>query len=142
MNSFSELVELHEGRKHRLYKDSVGATTGGVGHDFDAKGLSNAAIDFIKAEDMADAAADVEAVFGFTPNPTDARHAALLDMAFELGRTRLSGFVSLRGCWERQDWVGAAAAALDSQWARQVPARAAMDAEMLRTGAWPAIPTS
>lgn len=133
---FSDLVEQHEGRRKMLYRDSVGKLTGGVGHNFDDNGLSDVVIDFIKAQDCAVAVTTVSKVFGFIADPTNARHAGLLDMAFEMGETRLRAFVQLRACWEQSDWDGVATAAKNSAWAREVPHRATQDVALLRHGDW------
>lgn len=119
-----------------LYRDSIGKLTGGVGHNFDDNGLSDAAINFIKAEDCDIAVLTVFKVFGFTADQTNPRHAALLDMAFELGEPRLRAFVQLRACWDKEDWDGAAIAAKNSTWAREVPHRATQDVALLRHGDW------
>jgi lysozyme len=57
-----------------------------------------------------------------------------MDMAHNLGPTGLRGFVRMREAIACSAWDAAAEELLDSTYARQVPARAARNAEMLRTG--------
>jgi lysozyme len=62
------------------------------------------------------------------------RQCALIDMAFELGETGLAQFNGMRLAIKAGNWDIAASQALQSLWAHQVPGRAMMDAEMLRSG--------
>lgn len=66
-----------------------------------------------------------------------ARLAAMLDMAYNLGAHGLLEFTEMIACLEKHDFDGAADAVLHSKWASQVPARAADCAFMLRTGVFP-----
>jgi len=60
------------------------------------------------------------------------RQAALLSMAFNLGAPRLAKFHKMRAAIAADDWQMAAAEALASKWAGQVPRRAAEIARLLR----------
>ena len=62
------------------------------------------------------------------------RQRALVDMAFNLGRTRLAGFKAMWAALERGDYHAAAVEALNSKWARQVGPRAQRIAKMIREG--------
>ena len=53
-------------------------------------------------------------------------------MAFNLGAPRLAKFHNMRRAIAADDWQQAAAEALDSKWAGQLPARAADIAGRLR----------
>lgn len=53
-------------------------------------------------------------------------------MAFNLRAPRLGKFSNMRAAIAADDWRLAAAEALDSKWARQLPARAAEIAGLLR----------
>ena len=53
-------------------------------------------------------------------------------MAFNLGVPRLGKFHNMRAAIAADDWRLAAAEALDSKWALQLPARAAEIAGLLR----------
>jgi len=59
------------------------------------------------------------------------RQAALLSMAFNLGAPRLAKFHKMRAAIAADDWQ-AAAEALASKWAGQVPRRVAEIARLLR----------
>ena len=63
---------------------------------------------------------------------TPARQAALISMAFNLGKPRLAGFRRMRAAINRGNWQGAADEAENSLWARQTRHRATDVAARLR----------
>ena len=63
---------------------------------------------------------------------TPARQAALISMAFNLGKPRLAGFRRMRAAINRGNWQGAADEAENSLWARQTRHRATDIAARLR----------
>ena len=65
------------------------------------------------------------------------RWAVLCDMAYEMGMRRLGGFHYMLAAIKAGDWAEAKEEALASAWAKEVPVRAAMNANMLLTGEWP-----
>ncbi|MBE8191417.1 MAG: glycoside hydrolase family protein [Alphaproteobacteria bacterium] len=145
------IIATHEGFRARLYRDSLGYWTIGYGHNVDirdgkwcddAVGLTLIARDFhisqdvaqvILATDITIAEADTEALLKMPLVNLEATKAdALVSMAFNLGRTRLAGFRKMWAAIYAEDWNTAAAEALDSVWAKQVPRRAADIADRLR----------
>lgn len=60
------------------------------------------------------------------------RQIALLDMGFEMGEEKFRGFKQMISCILAGNWAGAAANALHSKWASEVPTRAAYDAGLLK----------
>lgn len=135
----ADLVEFHEGRRAKPYPDSLGKLTIGVGRCLDTKPLRDFEIDFLRDNDIRDADQACIAIFGaaefaaFAP----ARQAALVDLAFQLGEHGLRKFAHMIAAIKVDDWTVAAAEALASDWAVQTPARAEMNAAILRTGNWP-----
>lgn len=67
----------------------------------------------------------------------DPRRAVLIDLAFNLGSPRLSGFVKMLDAIRAEDWKKAKAELLDSVYAAQVPKRANTNASVFLTGLWP-----
>jgi lysozyme len=65
------------------------------------------------------------------------RWRALVNMAFNLGPTRLSGFKKFIAAFNARDWDGAVIEMLDSKWAKQVGERSSRLAKMVRTGEAP-----
>lgn len=65
------------------------------------------------------------------------RRCVLTDMAFNIGPTRLAGFVKMLVAIRRKDWSEAAAQLLDSAYAIQVKSRAQANAKVLLEGNFP-----
>lgn len=65
---------------------------------------------------------------------SDNRKAALLDMSFNLGRTKLKGFKRFLEAIEAGRWGTAKREMLNSKWANQVGRRAIANAELIAIG--------
>lgn len=65
------------------------------------------------------------------------RRAVLIDLAFNIGAHRLSGFTHMLAAIRAGDWQEAAAQMLDSAYASQVKRRAQTNAKTLLTGEMP-----
>lgn len=129
--TFKEIARLQlvidEGRSPSAYTDSEGYLTIGVGRMIDRRldgGLSDDEIEYLLDNDIKKAERDARA---FAPNFDDlseARKAVLVNMAFNLGLSRLMQFVKFRASIAVSDFRTAAAEMMDSKWARQVGRRA------------------
>ena len=64
----------------------------------------------------------------------DARQDVLVNMMFNMGYRRLSGFVETLKAMKRGDFVSAAEEMLDSRWAKQVGRRVVRLAKQMETG--------
>jgi lysozyme len=128
----------NEGLRLKMYLDTAGKATIGYGHNLDAKAISRRAAEVIFEDDYADALADARTVVALAwDNLSPARRAALIDMAFQLGKGGLLGFRRMRAAIARGNWGMAAAECLDSRYGReQTPKRARRVARMLETGEW------
>ena len=67
----------------------------------------------------------------------DVRQAAMIDICFNLGLSRLRGFVKAITAMSRQQWDVAADEFMDSRWSEQVGQRAITVTNMIRTGDYP-----
>lgn len=130
------LLQSDEGRSNKLYKDSQGFQSIGVGYCIELLGLPDDIVDDLYHRRRKVAVAAAERIFGFAFNPTDPRHAAAMNMAYQLGETGLRAFIHLRACWEAEKWAGAGDAVEDSLYAKQAPNRAKRVAALIRTGSW------
>lgn len=127
-------LTLHEGRRSKPYKDSVGKLTIGVGHNLTDLGLSETAIDFILAEDITAHSAELIAALPWVAYLDDVRQRVLMDMAFNMGVPTLLTFKNTLAAVERGDYHTAAEGMLASKWATQVGGRATRLATMMDTG--------
>ena len=114
----------------------TGNLTIGVGRNLSAKGLSQKERTYLLDNDIVDAAAALEANLPWAMELDDVRKGALLNMIFNEGIAHVAGFHIALEKLQAKDYPGAAAAFLDSLWARQVGPRAQRLALQIETGFW------
>lgn len=133
---FKVLLEKHEGRRNKLYVDTVGVPTIGIGFSLDEE-VPDVVIDFWleilldKYDKMLNQAVP------WVKDLDEVRYAVLLDMTWNLGPTRLLQFRQTLAAIKRGDYAEASSLMLQSKWASQVKSRAVRLSKMMRTGAWP-----
>lgn len=128
------MLVLHEGLRLHPYKCTAGKTTIGVGRNLDDVGISqDEAMDLLD-HDIDRVEAELDATWPWWREMTDARQLVLADMCFNLGRSRLGGFVNTLAAMKAGNYDGAADGMLASLWATQVGARAQRLAKMMREG--------
>ena len=119
----TELLKRHEGERSKVYMCSEGVPTIGIGRNLRDKGLSQDEIQYLFTNDLCDSI-DTCSQYPYWPNIGEARQAALIDMAFQLGARGLSGFKKMHEALQCGDWQTASIECLDSKYATQTPARA------------------
>ena len=129
-----EQLTLHEGRRKRIYRDTVGKTSGGVGRNLSDVGLSDDEIDLMLRNDIARAEAALDRKHAWWRSLDPVRQKVMVDMMFNLGPGKLAEFTSTLGEIARGEYAAAAARMLRSKWASQVGTRAKRLALMMRTG--------
>lgn len=148
------LIEKHEGRRYKVYSDSRGILTIGVGFNLEDAGAKDICdrygldLDELKTGAVALTDPQIDEIFDFQltavisaatgifpnfANMPDTVQAVVCDMIFNLGETRFSKFVSMIAVLKLGDWKQAAIDAGNSLWAKQVPHRAADDIALLNT---------
>lgn len=124
-------IKHDEGFRLFKYRDSLGNWTIGWGHhgrNLPDQITRTEAVELFRG-DLAEAEDDIEALLpGLPASP---RYDALVNMAFNLGRTRLGRFERMLEAVRREQWNRAMLEALDSRWAAQVGRRAFRIAYML-----------
>lgn len=125
---------LHEGREPYPYLDSVGKWTGGVGRNMSDVPFSDDEIMLMLENDIYKAIEAVDYLVSRDVATDDVRWRVLVDMAFNLGQTRLSKFKKLLAAVEQKDWSQAALEMENSDWHSQVGKRAERLEKMMRTG--------
>lgn len=131
-------LKTEEGLRLEAYQDILGVWTIGYGHTGPEvkKGLkwSQHDADVALANDIGNAVARLAVALPWASGLNDARTRALLQMAFQLGINGLLKFKHMLEALRLSAWDRAYSEALDSDWARQTPARAQRIAGMLRNG--------
>ena len=127
-----DLVQRHEGRRQFPYYDTRGKLTIAVGCNLTDRGLEDDEIDSLFANDLIIALNICHDLYPCFTSFAPARQAALISMAFNLGKPRLAGFRRMRAAINRGHWQMAADEAENSLWARQTRHRATDIAARLR----------
>lgn len=137
-------IEFEEGRRLQKYKCTAGHWTIGVGHNLDARPFYNrekipdviddALCDAIFDDDLSRTINDLADLWSGFQLLSGARQDAVVNMAFQMGVGGVMKFKRMLDAMAKCDWHKAADEALNSQWARQTPARAERVAGQIRTG--------
>lgn len=125
-----KFVELNEGRRQFLYKDSKGNWTIGVGHNLNL-GLPTKIIDDLLSYDMNSCENDLLNHVGVYSELDDMRKIVLLDMRFNCGLDGLLHFKDMIAALGVRDYLAAAHAINNSEIA---PLRKARLVNIMETG--------
>ncbi|ELC0802408.1 TPA: glycoside hydrolase family protein [Klebsiella pneumoniae] len=151
-----EMLRFDEGEKLKLYKDTEGYWTIGIGHlvtknpskeqaiaclDKELNRVTSGVISKSESEqlfnlDISRALRDIErselsSIYIQTNGP---RRAALVNLTFQLGLAGVLKFRKMIQYLKVGNYEAAADEGLDSKWARQTPNRARRVSEVIRTG--------
>lgn len=123
-----------EGFRAKMYKDTEGHWTIGIGHNLE-KGISLKIAQMLCVEDIAEAVTMLDQRWSTWEEDCDTpvRQRAIINMAFNLG-PKLFEFKSMISAIKDKRWDDARKEALNSLWAEQVGERADRIAGMLRAG--------
>ena len=97
-------------------------------------GLTEDEIDFLLINDITRVKQELADTYFWFPALNQARQDAMIDIGFNLGLTRLRGFVKALEAMSREQFDIAADEFMDSRWSQQVGNRAIEVTEMIRTG--------
>ena len=140
MDRLLESVKKHEGYRNKVYLDTLGKRTVGVGHlcveDFweDDKEYEEKFLMEILEKDLSDAikgANDLMAEHGCM-DINEKAHEILIEMVFQLGKTGVSKFRKMWDALAEKNYIGASYEMLDSRWAKQTPNRAKDMAQIMK----------
>jgi len=135
-NELIDMLKRHEGVRSHVYLCSAGYETLGVGRNISESGLglTEDEIDFLLINDITRVKQELTDTYFWFPALNEARQDAMIDICFNLGLTRLRGFVKAIEAMSREQFDIAADEFMDSRWATQVGNRAVEVTEMIRTG--------
>tara|TARA_R100000808_G_C2155161_1_gene166967 strand:+ start:1593 stop:2012 length:420 start_codon:yes stop_codon:yes gene_type:complete len=136
VNELIEMLRRHEGVRDKVYLCSAGYETIGVGRNIseDGLGLSKDEIDFLLNNDIKRVREELTEEYYWFAGLNEARQDAMIDLSFNLGQTRLRGFVKALEAMSREEFENAADEFMDSRWSEQVGDRAVEVTEIIRTG--------
>ena len=136
MSELTEMLRQHEGVRDTVYLCSAGYETIGVGRNIseDGLGLSDDEINYLLNNDIKRVREELTEEYYWFAGLNDARQDAMIDLSFNLGQTRLRGFVKALEAMSREEFENAADEFMDSKWSEQVGDRAVEVTEIIRTG--------
>lgn len=135
--NIQDLLIQDEGLRLRVYLDTKGKMTIGVGRNLEDVGISESEALLFLENDVAIARRE-SAKFPFFPALDPVRQDVIICMVFNMGASKFSGFVRFMAAVDRKDYATAATEMINSSWSLQVGKRAVRLAEMMRSGVYQA----
>lgn len=124
-----ELVEKNlidaEGYETKLYTDSVGKLTIGIGYNIQDLGLPEDIIHVLFKRTVDTAILEAAKIFPSFYKLPESVQAAIIELTFNLGATKLRTFKKFIAAVNAKQWTTAKAELLNSKWAQQVKSRRA-----------------
>jgi len=134
IEALREQLKIDEGVKYEIYKDHLGYPTFGIGHLItendpehgkpDGTKISEDRVNEIFETDVAKFVSEAKILFPDLDDLPDVAQQVIVNMAFNMGRPRLSKFKNFIAGVNDRDWTKAAEEMMDSRWATQVGDRA------------------
>jgi lysozyme len=129
-------LRIDEGVRSRIYLDTAAPPrwTGGVGRNLTDRPFFDDEIALMLKNDIALVESDLDRTMPWWRLMTEARQNVLANMTFNMGISRVLGFVNTLAAMKVGRYDAAAQGMLDSTWAKQVGARAIRLAAVMRSG--------
>lgn len=129
-------LEIDEDRRKRIYTDTVGKISGGIGRNLTDRGFSDDEIDLMYANDIKIAEKDARALVPGFDQLNDARQEVIMNMSFNLGYSRLAAFKKFLAAVNSSDFDEAADEMKNSKWYGQIKDRGVRLVTAMRKGSW------
>jgi lysozyme len=135
-----ESVKKHEGYRNKVYLDTLGKRTVGVGHlcveDFweDDKEYEESFLMEILQKDLQEAIRGAKELMDEhgCADIDERAEEIIIEMVFQLGRTGVKKFRNMWKALSEHNYIGASFEMLDSKWAKQTPNRAKDMADQMK----------
>lgn len=152
---FLDKLIAHEGMVLKVYQDTLGIDTVGIGRNLKDRGISKEELEYMDIPNM-------QVVYEYGITEADARYLALndiaivenelcrvhtcvedldavrqlvlMDMAFNMGVPRLCKFAKMWNAIHEKNFNAASVEMMDSKWARQVGSRAKKLSDAMKDG--------
>ncbi len=132
----AELIIKHEGLQLKPYKDTIGKVTIGVGRNLTDNGITEAEAAYLLNNDINSARQSAAKLFNKFEELNEVRQAVLIDLAFNMGYTKLSQFKRFIAAIEKEDFVTASQELKNSAWYNQVGSRGVENCNLILRGTW------
>ncbi len=127
------LLIKHEGYRQKIYMDSMGIPTIGIGRNLEDRGVLPTEIDLMCEHDMQFFYDKLSEHFPWFNELNNARQIALIDFCF-MGFKKFLEFKRMIYFLERHEYDAASHEMLNSSWATQVGERSKCLANIIKTG--------
>ena len=134
IQQLSAQLEIDEGKKPRIYIDTVGKITGGIGRNLTDRAFSEDEIQLMLRNDIDMVINQLDNLFPWWKQMSDRRQQVLCNMTFNLGITKMAQFKNTLAAMQTGRYNDAADGMLASLWAKQGGARAQRLSTMMREG--------
>ncbi len=132
----TEQLIRDEGMRLKPYQDTVGKWTIGVGRNLTDRGITQTEAIAMLNRDIDVADLECRANLPWFDTLDQVRQGVLVNMAFNLGISRLMQFKNTLALVQAHDYEAASIQMLQSKWAEQVGNRALRLADQMRRGVW------
>jgi lysozyme len=129
-------LKRDEGLRLTPYRDSVGKLTIGYGRNLDAEGISADEAEYMLHNDLIAHTQALEKALPWVTTLDQARHDALVNIAFNVGVPGLLEFKKTLALIQAGEYSLAAEELMRSKWATQVGVRAERLSAQLRIGVY------
>jgi len=138
LEQLKKSLVLHEGMRVMMYDCPAGYKTIGVGHNLEARGITEHAAMMILEDDIKQTMDELDHAIGdWWRELPEAAALGLVELAFQIGAGGVSKFQnSLRLIKDKAPPETILMELMDSMWARQTPNRAEVVARRIATGEW------
>lgn len=130
MNEIIADLKRDEGVNLKPYHCPAGKLSIGVGRNLDDLGITEEEAEQMLRNDVARVEGELDRAYPWWVKCPGSVRRGLVNMAFNIGLSRLAGFKKMLACLQAGDYRGAAREALDSKWAAQVGDRSKRIAEL------------
>jgi len=145
LDKLQKQLTLEEGSKNKAYKDSKGIWTIGIGHNLEARPISDLAVKVIFEEDVDFVVKLLNKYLTWWTTLDTVRQNALIDLGFNLGvgpssedpTGKLLLFTGTLEVLKDKNYEECAKHLESTLWYKQVGSRAIRIVQMIRHGEWP-----
>lgn len=127
----------HEGCKLKVYTDTEGHPTIGIGRALDTNGITLDEARYLLVNDVQRTITALRQRFAWFDHLDSVRQEVCVNMAFNLGVGGFAAFKNTIQAIEERRFGDGAREMLDSHWAQQVGGRAVELARAMESGRWP-----
>jgi len=131
---FIDRVKLHEGYRSKAYQDTEGVWTIGYGTNLQELEICVELAESWLIKKLEESELYARRFYEWRYLDTEARQNVFIEMIYNMGPDRVSGFKNMLAAMRLQDWKLVATEMLDSKWAQQVGKRAETLASIMVQG--------